>query len=183
MTVSGITVYEERISSRRTEALFILLASLFLLLWTQRRNAGRTGRVSTLFLGLFVFFLCYALNYRTLYIGLTPENVSLRFGLFSWTIPMDNIESCHLDKTSLWRIGGAGIHFSWFDRRYRAMFNFLEYPRVVIALKEKRGPVRDIAFSTQHPQQVMKLIQETSDAKRTFESTTLTKEVGDVQHG
>ena len=70
------------------------------------------------------------------------------------------METCYLDGTSLWRIGGAGIHFSSFERRYRAMFNFLEYPRVVVALKEKRGPVRDIAFSTQHPEEIMSLIQE-----------------------
>lgn len=165
MTVSGTTVYEERISSRRTEALFILLASLFLLLWTQRREAGPTGRASTLFLASFVSFLFCALNYRTLQITLTPERLRLQFGLISWTIPMDNIESSCLDETSLWRIGGAGIHFSRFDGRYRAMFNFLEYPRVIIMLKEKRGPVRDIAFSTRHPRQVISLIKEGSGAK------------------
>jgi hypothetical protein len=39
------------------------------------------------------------------------------------------------------------------------MFNFLEYPRVVVALKEKQGPVRDVAFSTRHPDQVIEFIQ------------------------
>lgn len=179
--MSGNIVYEERISSKRTEALFLVLASLFLLLWVQRKRRGKTGRLSALYLGLFAFFLFYILNYRTLHIGLTADDVKLRFGLFSWTIPMENVERCHLDRTSLWRIGGAGIHFSWFDRRYRAMFNFLEYPRVVLALKEKRGSVRDIAFSTQHPQQVIRLIQEASGAKRSFQSTGLIKEDGDVR--
>mgnify|MGYP000900013350 CR=1 FL=1 len=32
------------------------------------------------------------------------------------------------------RYGGAGIHFMSIRGRYRASFNFLEYPRVVIAL-------------------------------------------------
>lgn len=181
--MSGNTVYEERISSRRTEALFILLASLFLMRWEQRKRRGRAGRLSALFLGLGVLFLFYILNYHTLHIRLTPDSVQLRFGIFSWTIPMDSIERCHLDKTSLWRIGGAGIHFSWFERRYRAMFNFLEYPRVIVALKEKRGPVRDVAFSTQHPQQVMNFIREASGAKGSFEGTGLTKEDGDVRPG
>jgi hypothetical protein len=39
------------------------------------------------------------------------------------------------------------------------MFNFLEYPRVVLALKQRKGLVRDIAFSTRRPQEVMRLIQ------------------------
>lgn len=72
---------------------------------------------------------------------------------------MDNIDYCFLDETSLWRIGGAGIHFSPIGGRYRAMLNFLEHPRVVVALKQKRGPVRDISFSTRHPEQALSFIQ------------------------
>jgi hypothetical protein len=80
---------------------------------------------------------------------------------------MDNIEKCFLDDTSLWRIGGAGIHFSWFHGRYRAMFNFIEHPRVVFALKKKRGPVRDVAFSTRRPNEVLRFIQEAMSTRST----------------
>ncbi len=45
-------------------------------------------------------------------------------------------------------------------RRYRASFNFLEYPRVVIAFKRKVGPVQDISFSTRRPDELLPLIQE-----------------------
>jgi hypothetical protein len=45
------------------------------------------------------------------------------------------------------------------------MFNFLEHPRVVIALKQKKGPVRDIAFSTRHLEEVMQLIREWDSRK------------------
>jgi hypothetical protein len=45
------------------------------------------------------------------------------------------------------------------NERYRASFNFLEYPRVVVALKRKRGPVQDVSFSTRQPEPVMSLIQ------------------------
>jgi len=86
---------------------------------------------------------------------MNEDELSLKFGLFTWQIPLDNIETCFIDETSLWRIGGAGIHFSPMGGRYRAMFNFLEHPRVVVCLKEKKGPVRDIAFSTTHPDKVM----------------------------
>ena len=93
------------------------------------------------------FFLFYSLNYRVLHIHLADGLLELKFGFFTWKVAMDNVESCRLDDTSLWRIGGAGIHFSPIKSRYRAMFNFLEYPRVVISLKRKMGLVQDIAFS------------------------------------
>lgn len=32
------------------------------------------------------------------------------------------------------------------------MFNFLEYPRVVLELSKKMGPVRDVAFTTRQPE-------------------------------
>ena len=101
----------------------------------------------------------YSLNYRVLTIRLTAETLQLKFGLFVWVIPLSNIEACYPDETSLWRIGGAGIHFTPLRGRYRAIFNFLEHPRLVIALKVRRGPVRDIAFSTRQPDDVRRLIR------------------------
>lgn len=155
--------YNERLSSGRTEGLFLALAALFLGLALHRTRARRMAgrgrdRIAGAFYVLFAFFLFYMLNYRTLVIRLTPEALALRFGLFSWRVPLENIEHAALDEHSLWRIGGAGIHFSWFEGRYRAMFNFLEYPRVVVALSQKQGPVKEIAFSTQQPEQVLALI-------------------------
>jgi len=46
--------------------------------------------------------------------------------------------------------------------RYRAYFNFLEYPRVVVTLKKRKGLVREIAFSTQRSTEIMSIIREIS---------------------
>lgn len=157
--------YNEKISSRKTETLFLVLTLFFLALAIWRMSAMSLDILAAIFLVLFVFFLFYTLNYRTLIIQLTPEVLKLRFGLFTWTIAADNIERCFLDNTSLQRIGGAGIHFTSIHGRYRAMFNFLEYPRVVVMLREKKGPVRDVAFSTQRPDEVLRFIQEAVSIK------------------
>jgi hypothetical protein len=45
------------------------------------------------------------------------------------------------------------------------MFNFLEYPRVLIKLKVKKGLVRDIAFSTKLPEEVIRLLNEYGKSK------------------
>jgi hypothetical protein len=156
---SQTVLHAERLSSKKTEALFLglALATLLLALW---RQSVAGGTLATLLFAGFLFFLFYALNYRTLTIRLTRDELRLRFGLFRWTISLDNVERCFLDETSLRRVGGAGIHFSSFEGRYRAMFNFLEYPRVVVALKQKRGPVREVAFSTREPEEIVALIRE-----------------------
>jgi hypothetical protein len=134
-----VAAYTERISSPRTEALFLTLTLLFLALALWRLTIADLAAFTIILFGLGGFFLFYSLNYRTLTIRLTSDALQLRFGLFNWSVALDDVADCFLDKTSLWRIGGAGIHFSLIGRRYRAMFNFLEYPRVVIALKEKEG--------------------------------------------
>jgi hypothetical protein len=157
--------YYERVSSNRTEALFVVLTLFFLLLSAWRMNAPGLGTTTAILCLLCAFFLFYSINYRTLSIRLTAQLLELKFGLFTWRIALDNVESCTLDDTSLWRIGGAGIHFSPIHGRYRAMFNFLEHPRVVIALKRRLGLVRDIAFSTQHPDEVIEEIRVVASLK------------------
>jgi hypothetical protein len=153
-------VYEEKLTSPRTQALFLALALVFLLLSTWRFTNRGIDLLVIFAFALFCFFSFYFLNYRALVILLDPESLLLQFGVFRWKVSRENIEDCYLDETSLWRIGGAGIHFSPIEGRYRAMFNFLEYPRLVIRLKERRGLVKDIAFSTRHPGEIMARIQQ-----------------------
>jgi len=152
-------LYQERLSSPRTEALFVLLTLAPLAAAAGRVRAARLDGWSIAILLAAAFFLFYSLNYRTLVIRIGPESLSLRFGLFEWIIPLRNIETCSPDTLTLWRIGGAGIHFTPVAGRYRAMFNFLEHPRLVLALRLRKGPVRDIAFSTRRPAEVLATLQ------------------------
>ena len=140
--------YTEDLSSPRTEALFVGLTLLGAALAVWRGTVGGFDWLTLTLAGLAVFFGFYALNFRTLRIRLTPDVLQLTFGVFTWRVPIGNIEACRVDDVSLWRIGGAGIHFSLIQGRYRAMFNFLEYSRLVVLLRQGQGPVRAVAFST-----------------------------------
>ncbi len=152
-------LYTERISSNKTEALFLVLMILFILLFIWRVGAVGLDWLSAVFSIFFLVFLFYSVNYRTLLIHITPVAIKLTFGIFTWTVPVNNIQACSLDEPPIMmKYGGAGIHFTTIRKRYRASFNFLEYPRVVIAFKEKVGPVRDISFSTRKPEVVMQII-------------------------
>ena len=154
-------LYTEKLSSNKTQALFLALTILFLLLLIWRVITAGLDVLAVAYTCFFIFFLFYSLNYRTLVIRLTSGSLKLIFGIFTWRLPLDNIEGCRLDDLSLlMRLGGAGIHFMMVRDRYRVSFNFLEHPRVVIALKRKAGLVRDISFSTRRPDEVIRLIQE-----------------------
>ena len=145
--------------------LFIALMLLFFTLLIWRVTARGLDILVLVFLCLFAFFFFYALNYRTLTIRLTTKSLKLTFGIFTWNVSLDNIESCRLDEIPvLMRMGGAGIHFMSIRKRYRASFNFLEHPRVVVAFKRKRWLVKDISFSTRRPDDVLRLIQEAVSA-------------------
>lgn len=123
------TLYNERVSSNRTEALFLALTIIFLLLSIWRVTVSGLDILAAVFFGLFSFFLFYSVNYRTLVIRLTSESLKLTFGIFTWRVPLDNVAECHLDEIPLlMRLGGARIHFMIIRQRYRASFNFLEYP-------------------------------------------------------
>jgi hypothetical protein len=128
-------------------------------LW--RVNAAGLEFAAVLLGFLFLLFLFYSLNYRRLVIDLTPQRLKLKFGIFSWSIPLNNIATCALDELpALIRYGGAGIHFMFIRRRYRASLNFLEHPRVVIALRQSAGPVQDVSFSTCQPTELLSVLQQ-----------------------
>ena len=153
-------IYEEKVRSNWTTVLFLGLTILFLVLLIWRMSTVSSDIFSAVFFFLCVIFFFYSINYRTLIIRITPESLILKFGIFTWTIPLDNIEECHLDDLPVFmRYGGAGIHFMSIRKRYRASFNFLEYPRVVIRLNRKARIVQDISFTTRSPDDVIQLLQ------------------------
>jgi hypothetical protein len=161
-------LYNERISSKWTEALFLALMIIFLLLFVWHVTVTSLDILGVVLLCLSSIFLFYSLNYRILVIRLTPQSLKLTFGIFTWKLPLDNVADCRLDEIPLlMRMGGAGIHFMIIRQRYRASFNFLEYPRVVVAFKKKAGPVQDISFTTRQPDEVLRLMREAVSANRT----------------
>ena len=152
-------LFTEKISSNRTLVLFLALMLLFLLLFIWRMTTVGLDILALASLFFSIIFLFYVVNYRMLEVYLTHQHLRLKFGIFTWTEQLSNIAGCALDEIPwLKRMGGAGIHFMFVRKRYRVSFNFLEYPRVVLALKRKRGLVQDVSFSTRRPEEILKLL-------------------------
>lgn len=159
MNNSDRVLYKETISSKKTSALFAALALLFLALFLRFRYGRWRDRLARAFLTVSFLFLFYTFNYKILRIRLSIHRLQLTFGIFTWTITVDNIAGWARDEPPLiMKYGGAGIHFYNSRGRYRASFNFLEYPRLVITLKEKAGPVQEISFTTRQPDQLLNLL-------------------------
>ena len=154
-------MYHEKLSSPWTSALFLALMLIFGLLAASRWQNSGWDALTILLAGLGAVFLFYTWNYRTLEISLSAQELVLKFGVFTWRVPLSNVAGCALDDrlAPLERYGGAGIHFMSIDGRYRASLNFLEYPRIVIALKRQVGPVRDVSFTTRRPEDVLRLLR------------------------
>lgn len=154
-------LYDEILTSKKTLMLFLILTGAFFVLFLWQYLTRGYHFLSALLLFFFFFFLFYAINYRKLEIRITQAMLTLKFGLFTWRVPVENIAAYKLDKIpALAYLGGAGIHFMFVKGRYRASFNFLEYPRVVLTFKNKIAPIQDISFSTQEPESVIQKLDE-----------------------
>lgn len=159
--MSDPVLFEETVSSKWTTALFITLTVLCGALVLCRVPNRGWDLPGILFAILALVFLFYIFNYRRLLIRLTHQELELKFGIFTYKIPVENIQDCQLDDPPwYYKYGGAGIHFYSLEGRYRASFNFLEHPRVVVALRRKAGLIREISFTTRHPHQVLRLIHQ-----------------------
>jgi len=169
MKTNGNLIYKEKVSSKLTLVLFLVFAILSFSLFIWRVTTRSLDIIAIIFLCLFFLFLFYSVNYKTLIIHVAKQSLKLTFGIFTWTIPFENIESCQLDDDlpMLMKYGGAGIHFMMIRKRYRVSFNFLEHSRVVIGLKRKAGLVKDISFSTCQPTELVQLIRGAIVANKT----------------
>ncbi|MGD8605185.1 MAG: hypothetical protein PVF49_11495 [Anaerolineales bacterium] len=159
--MSEPVIFEEKVYSKWTTVLFIALTVVCSTLAIWRIASHGLDFLGSLATILAVMFLFYVLNYQTLVIHLTPQSLALKFGLFSYKIPLENIQDCQLDDPPwFYKYGGAGIHFYLLRGRYRASFNFLEFPRVAISLRQKAGLVKEISFTTRQPDKIIQLIQQ-----------------------
>jgi hypothetical protein len=158
--------YRERVTSIATESLFVAMTGVFLLLFIWRKSTTGFDFPAAASFCLFLFFLFYSVNYRTLAIFLNRKSIRLKFGIFSCSIPLDNIEAVRLDNISgFLKWGGAGIHFMFVGGRYRASFNFLQHPRILLSLKRKVGPVQDISFSSRHPVELIRSLNQAAASR------------------
>lgn len=158
-------LYSEKIRSKTTSLLFLFLALIFIALFAWRFSIVGFRFVPGLYAFFGLFFCCYLLNFQVLTISITEQTLQLNFGLIHWRTDMENIADCVLYDPPFWiKYGGAGVHFSMVDGEYMAFYNFLEFPRIKVVFKQKRGWVRALVFTTRQPDQVLEILNNRSAA-------------------
>jgi membrane protein YdbS with pleckstrin-like domain len=151
--------YFERITSSGTTRLFLFLAVLFMLLFAWRFLLTGWRIFSGILLILTALFIFYVINYRVLEITITTTHLKLKFGIISSKTILANIQSVDLDNSPpVIKYGGAGVHFAFVKGQYRAFYNFLEYPRILVNLKKKQGWVKALVFSSRQPDKVIEIL-------------------------
>jgi hypothetical protein len=158
-------LYSEKIRSNITSLLFLILAIIFFVLFAWRFSVVGFRFVPGLYVFLGLFFCFYLINFRALTISITDQTLHLNFGLIHWRTDIENIASSTLFDPPFWiKYGGAGVHFAMVDGEYMAFYNFLEYPRILIKFKQKRGRVQALAFTTRQPDTVLDILDKRSAA-------------------
>lgn len=153
-------LYTEKLHSNLTTGLFAILSLVFLALFGWRFTRVGWKFTPGLFLFLGLFFIFYVFNYRTLRITIIDDGLTLKFGLVHWRTELANIQSCQLDDPPPWiKFGGAGVHFALVDGLYRAFYNFLDGPRILVIFKEKQGRVQALSFSTRQPERILEILK------------------------
>ena len=154
-------IYYEETRSNKTDRLFVVLALITYALgaWKLSVVGFKFGAGLFLFLGL--LFTFYIFNFRVLKISITEQALHLKFGIIPWKSELSNVREVSLDDAPMIiKYGGAGVHFAFVKGEYRAFYNLLEYPRVLIRFKQKQGLVKALVFTTRQPDKILEIIQE-----------------------
>ncbi len=152
--------YKETIFSKWMTLLLGSITTIFLLIWAYDLLVGLSWSdpLSRWFWpGMFLLFLLITGNFSRLKIKITSDGLSVGYGITRKKVPWERIENCHVDESSAIRYGGYGIRFTRVGGKWRTGYNVIGTPRVVISLNE--GFVREIAFSTKNPDEVMEVIK------------------------
>ena len=153
-------LYQEEVRSWKTSLLFLILTLVFFSFFLWRVSVVGYLAFPIVCLCMTLVFLFYVFNYRTLQIMITEEDLQLRFGVVGWKTDLANITQARLDDSPWWiKYGGAGVHFAFVNRIYRAYYNFLEFPRLIITFHQKQGLVQALVFTTRNPDQILEILQ------------------------
>jgi hypothetical protein len=152
------SIYGEKIHSRWVILFFVVIFGFILvLIYLILADISPMPLLFELILAFILVLVVVTINFIRLTIRITPQNISMAFGIFRHTIPWENIDNCFLDQSSAMAYGGWGIHLIRVDGKWRQGYT-LGSPRVVLSLVE--GRFRELSFTTKNPEKVMELINE-----------------------
>jgi hypothetical protein len=111
------------------------------------------------FLVIFFLFLEITATFFRLTITITPSSVSIGYGILTYTVLWENIKGCyHVNETLASIYGGSGIYPIEVRGKSRLVYGVYGRPQVVLSLK--KGRFKEIAFSTENPEEILMIVKE-----------------------
>jgi len=153
-------VYEEKIFSKWTAGIFAFVIAGFLFLLVYQILVGPIGSrpaPNWFFLFMILLFVVTVINFSRLAIRISPQFISVSYGMFEHKISFENVEKCYLDKTPAIQYWGWGIRIARIKGKWRLVYNVPRGPRVVLSMR--KGRFKEFVFSTKNPAEVMKIIR------------------------
>ena len=143
-------IYEEKIFSLWLAGMLALLTGIMFY---------AAASLSLFYLVIFFLFLGITITFVRLTITITSSSVTIGYGILKYTVPWENIERCyHVDKSFASVYGGSGIYPIEVKGKSRLVYGVYGRPQVVLSLK--KGRYKEIAFSTENPEAVVKIVKE-----------------------
>ncbi len=165
ITVNHSEIFEETIPFRFmtfTLVIFILFATFFAGLFIYQIIIGSFGNNTAPDWYFAFMFLTMAgatliiSNMRKLRIHIDARGIRASFGCFHQEYDWDAVVSADRDNATFLRYGGWGIRYTRADGCWRRGYIVTGAPRVALTLN--RGWFRQFAFSTNRPEEVMRVI-------------------------
>ncbi len=137
-------------------AVFIIIALFFLVTIFLPRFLGNQEELSRLeraaALAAIVIDFILFWSFFQLSIKLTPENLTIAFGIFKKKFKLSEIKDCSIENFEMKRYWGYGIRFG-FDKS----IGYIARAGRGIRIKPVKG--KDYFFSTDNPEQLLQLIR------------------------
>lgn len=154
----GKIIYREEKTSRFIIGIFLLGSAFFIFAFIYQSvlklgTIGDNPAPDWLYLVLAIFLTICLLIFKTVSVKITENEVIVGFNnFFIQKIKLEDIEKVKIDDKSY---AGFGLRMRFVKGKFRIAYN-VGQPRVVVSIKNKR---KEIAFSTDNPEQVIEIIQ------------------------
>ncbi|MFW9856655.1 MAG: hypothetical protein ACFFFG_16510 [Candidatus Thorarchaeota archaeon] len=152
-------LYTEEIKSRTTlfGSIIFILTSLFIL-WYQSFIESFHHPI-LIGISIIIIVICLVLiNFSRMTIGLTSREITIRYGIFGRTESWQNVKAVTYDETPMIGYLGWGIRIIRFRGKWRLIFNVMGEKCVILHLNQ--GRFREFVFSTNSPDEIIKIIRE-----------------------
>ena len=160
-------IYQEKVSSSWITLILALIAAVFLVMFVYQVTTGPIGKRPApnwfLFI-MFVLFVALTFNFSHINIKITPEHITVSYGIASRRLRWSDINDCYIDDVPAISYGGWGIRIAKVRGKLRLVYNTIGGPRVVLSLS--KGKINEFVFSTKNPEVIISMIkQKISESK------------------